>query len=88
MRFGLLAIPRSKDQPPKKLTYSRHGKTNSTVVRIDGAERLFGLVNNKADAQWVIPAESITRPTVTIKQIAVTAGRDINMFRYWFYQPK
>jgi len=25
---------------------------------------------------------------VTIKQNAGTAGRDINMFRYWFYQPK
>ena len=26
--------------------------------------------------------------SVTIKQVMLTADRDINMFRYWFYQPK
>ena len=37
---------------------------------------------------FVIPAENISKSTVAVKQIALTAGRDINMFRYWFYQPK
>lgn len=37
---------------------------------------------------YIIPAEFIVRNEPTIKQSAVTAGRDINMFRYWFYQPK
>lgn len=36
----------------------------------------------------VIPGDLITKNQVGVKQIAVTAGRDINMFRYWFYQPK
>jgi hypothetical protein len=36
----------------------------------------------------VIAAELITKYKVTVKQNAGTAGRDINMFRYWFYQPK
>ena len=37
---------------------------------------------------YVVSGEVVTKSTVTVKQIAVTAGRDINMFRYWFYQPK
>lgn len=37
---------------------------------------------------YVIAGEFIKNSTVTIKQVAVTAGRDINMFRFWFYQPK
>ncbi|MEO6952174.1 MAG: hypothetical protein ABI321_10195 [Polyangia bacterium] len=37
---------------------------------------------------YVIPAETVTKSQVAIKQSANTAERDINMFRYWFYQPK
>lgn len=37
---------------------------------------------------YVINGDLITKDKVTIKQNAGTAGRDINMFRYWFYQPK
>jgi len=37
---------------------------------------------------FIIGDEFIVRAEPTIKQIAVTAGRDINMFRYWFYQPR
>jgi hypothetical protein len=37
---------------------------------------------------YVIPAEFITKDKVLVKQNAGTAGRDINMFRFWFYQPK
>ena len=36
----------------------------------------------------IIPAEFVVRAEPNVKQIAVTAGRDINMFRYWFYQPR
>jgi hypothetical protein len=39
MRFGLLEIPKSKDQKPRKLTYSKYGKTNSTVLRIGGKDK-------------------------------------------------
>ncbi len=45
-------------------------------------------VNRWRNWPYVIAAESITKSTVQVKQVAVTAGRDINMFRYWFYQPK
>ncbi len=45
-------------------------------------------VNRWRNWPYVIPAEYITKSEVTLKQVAVTAGRDINMFRYWFYQPK
>ena len=37
---------------------------------------------------YVIPGELIGKATVQVKQVATTAERDINMFRYWFYQPK
>jgi hypothetical protein len=37
---------------------------------------------------YVIPGELVGKATVQVKQVANTAERDINMFRYWFYQPK
>ena len=37
---------------------------------------------------YVVPADFVQSTNPTLKQVAVTAGRDINMFRYWFYQPK
>lgn len=45
-------------------------------------------VNRWRNWPFVIAAESVTKSSPTIKQQAITAGRDINMFRYWFYQPK
>lgn len=36
---------------------------------------------------FMIDAEHITDSSVTIKQVAVTAGRDVNMFHIWIYQP-
>ncbi len=36
----------------------------------------------------VIAGDVVTKDKVTIKQSAGTAGRDINMFRIWAYQPK
>ena len=35
---------------------------------------------------WVIPGEYIEKEDVRIKQINITADRDINMFHLWFYQ--
>lgn len=44
-RFGLV-MPQEKDpnypDKPKRLTYDDHGKSNNTVVMIDGAEYKFG----------------------------------------------
>jgi hypothetical protein len=36
----------------------------------------------------VIAGDVIGKANVQVKQAANTAERDINMFRYWFYQPK
>jgi len=36
---------------------------------------------------FVIPGEYVTEPTLKIKQVPITAGRDVNMFKLWFYQP-
>jgi len=35
---------------------------------------------------FVIGEEHVTSDTLTIKQVATTADRDINMFQLWFYQ--
>ncbi len=35
---------------------------------------------------WVVPGEFITKDEITVKQVSVTADRDINMFHLWFYQ--
>ena len=35
---------------------------------------------------WVIPGEFIETEEVVVKQVNITADRDINMFHLWFYQ--
>ncbi|MBU0552914.1 hypothetical protein KKF91_14125 [Myxococcota bacterium] len=50
----------------------------------DGEDRKFRWRN----WPYVIPAQYINKESVTIKQIMLTADRDINMFTIWFYQPK
>ena len=35
----------------------------------------------------MIPAEAVTEGTMLVRQGSVTAGRDINMFHIWAYQP-
>ncbi len=35
---------------------------------------------------WVVPGEFITKDEVMVKQVNVSADRDINMFHLWFYQ--
>lgn len=37
---------------------------------------------------YVIPAQHISTDSITIKQVMLTADRDVNMFHYWFYQPR
>jgi hypothetical protein len=54
------------------------------IVSCAGVDRVHRWRNWPA----LIPAEFITEATITIKQIAMTAGRDVNMFHLWFYQPK
>ena len=36
----------------------------------------------------MIAAENVTEQNLIIRQQSVTAGRDINMFHIWVYQPK
>jgi len=54
------------------------------VVSCQGTDRIHRWRN------WpmMIPAESVTDSVLTIKQVALTAGRDVNMFHIWVYQPK
>jgi hypothetical protein len=45
-------------------------------------------INRWRNWPFLIPAEHVTDKTLTVKQVAITAGRDVNMFHYWFFQPK
>ena len=36
---------------------------------------------------FVIPGEYVNEPTLKIKQVPITAGRDVNLFKIWFYHP-
>ncbi len=48
MTFGLVAKDRrAPGNQAKKLTFDRYGRTNSTVLRIDGQDRLFGFGNGR-----------------------------------------
>ena len=54
------------------------------VCECPGTDRL----NRWCNWPHIIPEEFVVRAEPVVKQLAVTAGRDINMFRYWFYQPR
>lgn len=54
------------------------------VCECPGTDR----INRWRNWPHIVPAEFVVRAEPNVKQIAVTAGRDINMFRYWFYQPR
>ena len=54
------------------------------IVSCAGVDRVHRWRNWPA----LVPAEFVTDTSLTVKQIAVTAGRDVNMFHLWFYQPK
>jgi hypothetical protein len=55
-----------------------------SIVSCVGTDRVHRWRNWPA----MIPAEAVTDSTLLIRQQSVTAGRDINMFHIWVYQPK
>ena len=65
------------------LELSVNGKKRS-IVSCVGTDRVHRWRN------WpvMIAAESVTAETLLIYQLSLTAGRDINMFHIWVYQPK
>jgi len=54
------------------------------VISCAGTDR----ANRWRNWPYLIKEEFVTDNTLTIKQVSLTAGRDVNMFHYWFYQPK
>jgi hypothetical protein len=66
-----------------ELEMSVNGKKVS-VVSCVGTDRVHRWRNWPA----MIPSESVTDGTLIVRQQSITAGRDINMFHIWVYQPK
>ena len=66
-----------------ELEMSVNGKKVS-VVSCVGTDRVHRWRNWPA----MIPPESVTEGTLLVRQLSITAGRDINMFHIWVYQPK
>lgn len=66
-----------------EIEYSVNGKS-AAMVSCNGTDRVHRWRN------WpvLIDAKHVTAKSVTIKQAAVTAGRDVNIFHIWAYQPK
>jgi hypothetical protein len=60
-----------------------NGQRLDRVLDCRGEDRKFRWRN----WPYVIPAQHISTNQITVKQVMLTADRDINMFRYWFYQP-
>jgi hypothetical protein len=56
----------------------------ATIVACNGTDRVHRWRNWPA----MIPAEAVSDGSITVRQQSVTAGRDINMFHIWVYQPK
>ncbi len=55
MRFGVVALDPKQPGQSKKLTYDRFGRTNTTVVRINGEDCFFGAINGK----WITRSASL-----------------------------
>ena len=66
-----------------ELELSVNGK-KVAIVSCNGTDRVHRWRNWPA----MIPAEAVTDGTMLVRQGSVTAGRDINMFHIWVYQPK
>ena len=66
-----------------ELEMSVNGKKVS-VVSCVGTDRVHRWRNWPA----MIPSESVVDGTIIVRQQSITAGRDINMFHIWVYQPK
>ncbi len=70
-----------------------HGEYQAEL-HIDGVrlDRILNCDGEDRKHRWrnwpyIVPAQYINSETINIKQVMLTADRDINMFRYWFYQP-
>jgi hypothetical protein len=59
-----------------------NGQRLDRILNCDGEDRKYRWRN----WPFVIPAQHISTQVITVKQVMLTADRDINMFRYWFYQ--
>jgi len=66
-----------------EIEMSINGKKVS-VVSCVGTDRVHRWRNWPA----MIAAEHVKEGTLLIRQQSITAGRDINMFHIWVYQPK
>jgi hypothetical protein len=66
-----------------ELELTVNGK-KAAIVSCNGTDRVHRWRNWPA----MIPAEAVTDGTLLVRQAGVTAGRDINMFHIWVYQPK
>jgi hypothetical protein len=54
------------------------------IVSCVGTDRVHRWRNWPA----LITADNVTTDNLIVRQQSVTAGRDINMFHIWVYQPK
>jgi len=66
-----------------ELEMTVNGK-KATIVSCVGTDRVHRWRNWPA----LITADNVTTDSLIIRQQSVTAGRDINMFHIWVYQPK
>ena len=66
-----------------ELEMSVNGKKVS-IVSCVGTDRVHRWRNWPA----MIPQDAVADGTLLVRQQSVTAGRDINMFHIWVYQPK
>ncbi len=60
------------------------GNKSVGVLSCSGTDR----VHRWRNWPFLIEAQHITEPSLTLKQVALTAGRDVNMFHIWVYQVK
>jgi hypothetical protein len=82
MQFGVVALdPNNPREAYTKLTYSLYGRTNTTVVRIDQADRVFGVNGGRWEKQADRPGGKGKTPA--IRSTTKWGGQKIESF--WMF---
>jgi hypothetical protein len=77
----------------RRMDYARADYQVEVHVNGQRLERIMNCAGSDRKYRWrnwpyVVPAQHVSTDSIKVKQVMLTADRDINMFTYWFYQPK
>ena len=90
MTFGIAKLdPDNRTGPGRRLIYGDFGHTNSTILLVDGKERVFG---HRAAGRWIVPPRDVGRyggktatyqfkdePIAVTQEVSIVPGESIEV---------